>query len=288
MSQDHSPEEAFAERLKFEHDVISHRLTWLMTLNGFLVAAAAILTVNHTDIDPLLVPLFIALSLLGTCSNGSVLFSSWWATKAIEEASYALADWWETLDPEGKEYENRRLRMRLYGRDPNSFQGYRQPTPSKWLHPWLLLPFVFIANFVLMPQLAWQVAMMPGKKWDLFATISSAGWYWTLTPLIIPILLLAAFSYLDWKRNCKKDIWAMCYGFSPTYVPFAGERITKKRAREHHASQRKDIRQWIQENHDSKHFPKVLLKKPKPRGRIPAATYAHYRSIQEQTPPRED
>lgn len=143
-------EELFAQRLEIEHNIISHRMTWLMTLNGFLLGGAALVGANFDKFDgpQALTLVTILISVVGTVCNESCLFSNYWATRAIREAGAVLSrEWKNTLAP--AEANAQRLRMRLYGRDPVSFVGPPFMKPSAVLHPWLLLPAVFVCAFSL-------------------------------------------------------------------------------------------------------------------------------------------
>jgi len=140
--------EAFADRLKFEHDVISHRMGWLMTLNSFLIGGAAVLSANSNKFSnhAFLIGALILIFLVGAISNASCVYSNTWADTAIRGAASSLAKVWVGA---GEDLEMLRNLGRLYGRDPKSFTNTK---PDRFhlrdmLHPWLLLPTMFSIVF---------------------------------------------------------------------------------------------------------------------------------------------
>lgn len=270
-----SIENEFAERLKFEHDIISHRLTWLMTLNGFLVAAMGLISINHARVGESYFAFFTAISILGLSSNGSVLFSSWWATRAIQDASNTVAEWWTQRKMDDEALEDRRMRMRLYGRDPRFFYGYQRPTPSEWLHPWLLLPAIFSLAFLFAPQLGWRLS--DDNRWNtsLGEMARDASWYWSLTPIVVILFFLVLILW-DLKRHMETERWKMCHHSPPPARSIDSKTVTKQKAKKLYREERAFVRAWVKSNRDSKMFPKELVKMPKPFGRIPSSTYKKY------------
>ncbi|MEZ0163189.1 hypothetical protein AB2L27_00245 [Kineococcus sp. LSe6-4] len=164
-------EEVFHDRLTAEHDFISNRMTWLMALNGFLAAGSTILAANAEKFDgsfTLNGGIFL-IAVLGAMSNASCLFSNYWATVAIRGAGEALLEAWRDLSPDVK--GKKVSRMRLYGRDPLSFRRKGRAL-TWWMHPWLLLPGLFLVVFAVLPfmsagisrddrDLPWVVQFIP-------------------------------------------------------------------------------------------------------------------------------
>ncbi|PWW64687.1 hypothetical protein DFQ13_103661 [Actinokineospora spheciospongiae] len=183
-------EEVFAERLKFEHDVIGHRMGWLMTLNSFLVGAMAVLIANSDKFrgGHSLGVCLLVIATLGALSNASCLFSNFWATVALRDASLVLVEEWNTLD--GQAREVRRARMRLYGRDPRSFAQKKAP-PSQVLHPWLFLPIVFSIFFAGSP---FVFPMLSSQDRDV-------PMYVTLVVLGSTLAIFVALPVVDAIRN---------------------------------------------------------------------------------------
>ena len=81
------------ERVNHEHELISHRMTWLMALNGFLVAGFAILIVNADGMPPdaNLAFVVVGIGALGALANLSCFFSNFWATTSIFEVRETLS-----------------------------------------------------------------------------------------------------------------------------------------------------------------------------------------------------
>ncbi|MET9259048.1 hypothetical protein [Amycolatopsis sp. NPDC004079] len=184
-------EEVFADRLKFEHELIGQRVTWLMTLNSILVGAIAVVAANaeKTAGSYVVSGVFLVASVMGTISNASCLFSNYWATRAISEAGRVLADSWRGLDP--SERSRRQLRMRLYGRDPRSFDAAAGSAPSHVLHPWLMLPSCFLLLFSVLPFLSGAVAA-GGKE------IPSG---WAALTLVLTLSPFVVLPMLDLRRR---------------------------------------------------------------------------------------
>lgn len=152
----------FAKRVDQEHLLISHRMTWLMALDGFLVAGYALLLANADKVgSPHALALsIVGISLLGTISNASCFFSNYWGGRAIQEADGALTHALRATRGSPSRSLEPRLYLRLYGRDPNdawtredreSSQAFLFRPPSQPLHPWFLLPLSFGATFAALP-----------------------------------------------------------------------------------------------------------------------------------------
>lgn len=127
-----SPETIFAERLRFEYELIGQRMTWLMTLNSFVVGSGAVLAANSDSFDGthVLPGAALLLGMLGILSNASCLFSNYWATRALHDSGLVLDRHWSTLSSD--ERERRRTSMTLFGRDPRQVHRHGAPPPS---HP---------------------------------------------------------------------------------------------------------------------------------------------------------
>lgn len=148
-----NPLDAYSTRIAHEHDLISQRMTWLMTVNGFLLAAYAVVisgSVGQRFPDALTAAV-IGISALGSIANASCFFSNYWASRALREATQAL----HQMSAEGLLPVNYQAYLRLYGSDPRnpptSFSMWRPP--STILHPWHLLPLVFLVAFVSAPYM---------------------------------------------------------------------------------------------------------------------------------------
>lgn len=151
-------ETVFAERLRFEHELIGQRMAWLMTLNSFVVGSGAVIAAGSQQFEEtyVLTGLALFLACLGILSNASCLFSNYWSTRNIHECGLALDRSWERLPAAEREYH--RSRMRLFGRDPREVHQRGAPPPSQILHPWLLLPTIFLLFFIALPYLATAVS----------------------------------------------------------------------------------------------------------------------------------
>jgi hypothetical protein len=145
--------EVAGARVNHEHELISHRMTWLMALNGFLIAGFALLLANtdKLDQDTEIAFAVVGVSALGALANLSCFFSNFWATASIHDVQDILS-----RIVNDKRYVDR---LRLYGFDPRRRAGV--PTgrrfwtpPSKVLHPWHVMPLAFCASFTLLPVLA--------------------------------------------------------------------------------------------------------------------------------------
>lgn len=194
-----SIEEAYSDQLKFQHDVLAQRVTWLMTINGFLVGSFTLVIVNQDKIGLATTSgALIAIATLGAAANGSALFSNWWGTRCIKDISNVLQESWINDGLTGLERERRRSMMRLYGRDPASFQGFQRNLPTEWLHPWLFLPAVFTLSFLFAP-----LALSVAQGGNAFGQ--------SLIPLsvIIPFVILILW---DMKYRREDHMWALAFG----------------------------------------------------------------------------
>lgn len=191
---DWSLETVFAERLRFEHELIGQRMTWLMTMNSFVVGSGAVLTAGSGQFDGTHV--FSALSLilacLGILSNASCLFSNYWSTRSIHESGLALDATWADLSV--VERERLRSNMRLFGRDPREVRERGAPPPSQILHPWLMLPMTFLLFFVALPYLAMAVS---ADDHDI-----AIGWCVLIEAVaLLPFLVLPLVDVLHHRRR---------------------------------------------------------------------------------------
>lgn len=148
-----NPLDVYSTRLAHEHELISQRMTWLMTVNGFLLAAYAVVISGSVGqkYPNALTAAVIGISTLGAIANASCFFSNYWASRALREAAQAL----HRMATEGLLPVGYQAYLRLYGSDPRnppiSFSMWRPP--SKVLHPWHLLPLVFLVAFVFAPYM---------------------------------------------------------------------------------------------------------------------------------------
>ena len=127
----------FADRLQHEHLLITNRITWLMALNGFVVAGVGILVANGNSIDrSSLTQLVVGAATIGALSNASCFFSNYWGSRAIAEAGVALDFALEEI-MSSKARAQQQRHMRLYGVDPiRPREPFRfWSPPSKVLHP---------------------------------------------------------------------------------------------------------------------------------------------------------
>lgn len=138
----------FADRLKVEHDIINQRMTWLMTLNSFLIGGAAVLAANFDKFatkPAVLASAVIFICTVGGLSNASCFYSNCWASVAIRATACALS----SLLGNGPHRARALARMRLFGRDPRAFDRPDRFQTSELLHPWMLLPVIFVGIFSL-------------------------------------------------------------------------------------------------------------------------------------------
>lgn len=209
--------QVYGQRLESEHTLISSRMSWLLTLDSFLVAILGV-TLANTDKLPAVAFSFwpiLVVAAIGAITNSSCLFSNYWGARAIDETSQrvtkelaliAAESGQPTVGPTGtaepSEEATRWLaRLRLYGRDPRSEPeriGFWRP-PSGVLHPWFLVPLAFIAAFALTPAVLAAV-------WGLDAI---AFWCGVLCLIIGPALLgSAAAADLAYNRWRSGLTWA--------------------------------------------------------------------------------
>lgn len=184
-----NPLDVYSTRLAHEHELISQRMTWLMTVNGFLLAAYAVVISGSVGqrYPAALTAAVIGISTLGAIANASCFFSNYWASRALLEAAQAL----HRMSTEGLLPVGYQAYLRLYGSDPRnpptSFSMWRPP--SKILHPWHLLPLVFLVAFVSAPYMFRHLApthVMPAFDSSvplivttvLFSIPIPVEWYW--------------------------------------------------------------------------------------------------------------
>jgi hypothetical protein len=117
---------AFRETVSREQDMVSHRMTWLMTLNGFIVAGIVVvlgireLVPPDKEVTPSYVGLVVALlSIAGFFANCSTFFSNYWAERAVDGAGRVLEAELGLLETGHATLDSHaRTLLRLYGRDP--------------------------------------------------------------------------------------------------------------------------------------------------------------------------
>jgi hypothetical protein len=159
--------ELLAEAQNRETNLISHRMTWLMTLNGFLVAGVAALLASRDKFERGAHSDFAAwrwlvtgIAIGGLVSNLSTLYSNYWADRALQGADAAYMN----VVSQHVDVRAARRDLRLAGRDPENmprlttgssdeYASARFFTPfAKILHPWFLLPAVFGLGFFILPS----------------------------------------------------------------------------------------------------------------------------------------
>lgn len=140
-----------------EADLTGQRMTWLMSLNGFIFAGLSLLLVNRSQIQSSSPGTFLLLVAVaadaGLVSNLSTIYSNYWADRATREADVALSAH-VLLNSDANEYRDL---FRLAGRDPEHAPSFRGTAVSFWsppgnvLHSWFLLPGVFALLFAAAP-----------------------------------------------------------------------------------------------------------------------------------------
>jgi hypothetical protein len=203
----------YAARVNHEHDFISNRMTWLMTLNGFLVAGLAISIANSDKIPAnSLTVILVAVSSLGAVSNASALFSNYWASRAITEMTHALHVALSSLDLKERRAQTWGL-LRLYGRDPDNPPMPRSSfwiPPSKVLHPWHLLPIVFTVAYAAAPfsGLIDEIVSRSGIAGSgIGIPLALVPIALTLTTFGVPIILEQRWRAWVRKRRKEESLW---------------------------------------------------------------------------------
>ncbi|MFI5930656.1 hypothetical protein [Actinoplanes sp. NPDC051494] len=157
-------------RIDQEHALINSRMTWLMTLNGFLLAIYGVAVTNSDKFasGKAFGIVVIGSSAVGAICNASAIYSHYWASRALKEteqtARWALDD--KHIDED--DMKDPAYLFRLFGRDPGAV-GSGGPAKSKathpfWplhklMHPWNLLPIVFDVAFVLLPFVELEIKL---------------------------------------------------------------------------------------------------------------------------------
>lgn len=269
-----SMEEAYADQLKFQHDVLAQRVTWLMTINGFLLGSFTLVVVNQEKIGSLTFGALIAVATLGAAANSSALFSNWWGTRCIRDISNVLQESWATDGLVGHDLEKRRSVMRMYGRDPASFRGFQRNLPTEWLHPWLFLPAIFALSFLFAPL-----------------ALNLVQGYDSLLQSLIPFSVAMPFVVLIlWEMKYRREdhMWGLVFGSqlqatSPEagQVNAQGARANPTRAEvlEQYQSEKGEIKKWVTSEKNQGKFPREHLRKVHFWG-IPASTLTAYRKYQ--------
>lgn len=165
-------------RIDQEHSLIGSRMTWLMTLNGFLFAALGLVVANSGNLTSGRAAAFLVLvvATLGTLSNASALYSHYWASRAIHETE--LATRW-ALSPAqiaASSMHPPEALFRLFGRDPKlrSVGGHRLICSAyhpmwplqKLVHPWFFLPLLCCGIFAILPLAMSTLSLRDGKVYD--------------------------------------------------------------------------------------------------------------------------
>jgi hypothetical protein len=175
-----------------------------MTLDGFLIAAFGLVVTNVDKLSDgrAFIAVVTSISILGTLCNASVLYSNYWASRAMKEADEA-ARWAldsSRIDADGLEHPS--YLFRLFGRDPRELdvdgpqlsQPWHPVTPpQKILHPWYLLPLLFCVTFVILPFSS-RSAIIHGHSYILPVVAAS---------LPLAFLFLAILLFLG-ERNSER------------------------------------------------------------------------------------
>ncbi len=167
--------ELLGNRIDQEHSLISSRMTWLMTQNGFLFAAFALLVANarYFYSANILATLIATICLTGAISNASAFYSHYWASRAIREAD--LATRWALPQASDNAIAFPVGLFRLAGRDPKSEEGLGPPKstashpiwpPQRLVHPWFLLPLTTCVVFVALPFAVSTINIAEGRPHD--------------------------------------------------------------------------------------------------------------------------
>jgi hypothetical protein len=154
-----------------EDELINHRMSWLMALNGLLAVAAGLVYTSKSLTGHERSVLVIAVSTLGALSNASGLFSNYWASRAIAEARER-----DIRDPAPLAWLKTKL-DRGCSFAPSSLLD----PPSKVLHPWFMQPFIFLVAYCLAP----------------FAAPGIGDGIWPTLPLAVVALVFGGLSWME-------------------------------------------------------------------------------------------
>ncbi|MGX6608587.1 hypothetical protein ACWKSP_41725 [Micromonosporaceae bacterium Da 78-11] len=185
-----------ANRIDQEHVLINSRMTWLMTLNGFLFAIYGVAVTNSDKFASgrAFVVVVIGSSAMGAICNASALYSHYWASRALKEteeaARWALANVHIAEDV----IRNPTYLFRLFGRDPgiSRTEGPKLSRPMhpfwplhRLIHPWFFLPIICCFAFMLLPFAELDISIK-GANYRLWSGVAAL-------PLLAVFLIVVFF-----------------------------------------------------------------------------------------------
>jgi hypothetical protein len=124
--------------IETENRLLNDRINWLVTIQGLLFAALGFVW-DKSDARGLIA----IFSLLGI----TVSLSAWTSLNVCNQARRELLRWWDTNKP--SDYQ---------GPDVIGIRAFGQPIER--LHPWRLLPFLFISGWAFVLVFNWRRVCM--------------------------------------------------------------------------------------------------------------------------------
>lgn len=190
--------------IEHENTLVNHRLTWLLTSQGFLFAGFGLVYTSKKDSSPDIIYSLFLLSLI--CLVGIAV--SYKVCRDIEGASRQLAEldhWWhKTYAPrafENPQQQSARERRRaasvkLKQHHPNIQRGGLRK--NFWADKALKVEIIFIAAWLMI--LAGVIAKPLAKRLGEINTVFSDSDGWLIMPILLAIILLMA-----WRKQYLRD-----------------------------------------------------------------------------------
>lgn len=132
MNDPQGYEQTIRDMIRHENELMNHRITWLMTLEGLLFTALGFAW-GKPDTRGLI---FIL------CALGALVpASSWWILEAAQRALKRLQAWWETNKP--KDYAG-----------PGVVGDWHPKPITRWIIPWRAFPILFFSAWIAIAMIA--------------------------------------------------------------------------------------------------------------------------------------
>ena len=121
-------EDIAREMVRHENELMNHRLTWLLTLEGLLFAALGFAWGKDDATAKGLVDVFCGIGIVVPVLTLFIL-------DAAQKALIRLRDWWESAQPTG--YQG-----------PGIIGYWHKPALIAWFVPWRILPGTFVLAWI--------------------------------------------------------------------------------------------------------------------------------------------
>lgn len=191
--------------IEHENTLVNHRLTWLLTSQGFLFAGFGLVftSMKESSLDIIYSLLLLSLiSLVGMTVSCKICLDIEGAARQLAELdhwwhkTYAPSAYESSQQQSGREY--RRAASQILEQHHPNIQGWGGVRKNFWAEKALKVEIIFITTWLMI--VAGVIAKPLTKRLGEIKTIFPDADGWLMMPLVLAVMVLLA-----WRRNYLGD-----------------------------------------------------------------------------------